>query len=110
MRGYKIPEEDAKVIWARLNDLRKPTTVGSWSINEVTDWLCRIGMSQYVEDFRDARVDGPSLLAHSENLIRVLDSIAEFHRIKILEEMQVWQVAHRSTDASEIMSACFLLS
>merc|ERR1712038_1386535 len=55
VRGYRIPDEDAQLIWARLNDLRKPTTVGSWSVSEVTDWLCRIGMAQYVDDFRSAR-------------------------------------------------------
>lgn len=88
-KGFGCKAEDAEFIWNKLNELRKPTTVGSWSVNEVCDWLCRIGMAQYMEDFRQRKIDGSMLLSAEEPLRDVMTTIPEYHRIRLLNEMQV---------------------
>lgn len=88
-RGFGIIKVDADFIWAKLNELRKPTTVGSWSVNEVCDWLCRVGMAQYMEDFRKQQIDGTMLISHDERLANVLLTIPVYHRHQVIAEMKI---------------------
>jgi len=88
-RGFGIKKVDAEFIWAKLNELRKPTTVGSWSVNEVCDWLCRIQMSQYMEDFRKQQIDGTMLISYHERLAQVLNTIPVYHRHQLMAEMKI---------------------
>jgi len=87
-RGYNIKEEDAEIIWDKLCQLIKPASVASWSVSEVGDWLCSINMRQYVEDFREAGIDGTHLVSrYDENLQQVLKRIPEFHHEKFLTSL-----------------------
>jgi hypothetical protein len=88
-KGFGMSVEEATLTWDKLNELRKPTTVGSWSVNEVCDWLCRIGMSQYMEDFRRLLINGQMLVNHDEKLVQVLTAIPTFHRHQLIAEMKV---------------------
>jgi len=88
-RGFGIKKGDADFIWSKLNELRKPTTVGSWSVNEVCDWLCRVGMAQYMEDFRKQQIDGTMLLSHHERLANVLLTVPVYHRHQLIAEMKI---------------------
>merc|ERR1719245_63525 len=88
-RGFGIPKDDADFIWQKLNELRKPTTVGSWSVNEVCDWLCRVNMAQYMEDFRKVQINGTMLISHHERLAQVLNTIPVYHRHQLIAEMKI---------------------
>lgn len=88
-RGFGIKKVDADFIWAKLNELRKPTTVGSWSVNEVCDWLCRVNMAQYMEDFRRVQINGMMLLSHDDRLAQVLLTIPVYHRHQLIAEMKI---------------------
>jgi hypothetical protein len=88
-KGFQIKRADAEFIWKKLNELRKPTTVGSWSVNEVIDWLCRLKMIQYVEDFRSRNITGADILALSDSVQDALESIPDLHRVQLMGEMKV---------------------
>lgn len=88
-KGFQIRKEDVEFIWKKLNELRKPTTVGSWSVNEVVDWLCRIKMVQYVDDFRSRNITGADILAVSDSVQDALEQIPDLHRVQLMGEMKV---------------------
>jgi len=91
-KGLGVKEADAKIIYEKIDELRKPSTVGSWSVNEVCDWLHRIGLSQYADDFRERKIIGPMLINTEEpapQLVEVLQSVPAYHRVRLLQQMQL---------------------
>ncbi|XP_022084462.1 WD repeat, SAM and U-box domain-containing protein 1-like [Acanthaster planci] len=61
-----------------------------WSIDDVCDWLKAQGLEEYVQSFRDNRIDGQELQSlNTDTLVKDLGVKALGHRQKILRGVQI---------------------
>jgi len=66
----------------------KKKGVQEWSVEQVCEWLKRIGMEEYEGVFRSNKIDGYSLLELTQDLLKDMEITAVGHRVRIMKQIE----------------------
>lgn len=75
-----------------LPPLRMSKEVGQWTVDEVCEWLVRVGLGDHAEAFRANEVDGECLRSLNNDMLKNDLNIAALgNRQRILRRVQALQ-------------------
>jgi len=102
--GNRQTKEPEPAVAQSITNVSLPEKISTWRSVHVQAWIAiQLGLSQYMDTFAEASIDGLVLLNHIDEsmLVKHLKVVDALHRIKIMEAIKDLQARQRAIVAEE---------